>query len=203
MNAVLCVWKNSTWPTKHSIPVLVATRYTMEFLINQTIGLYSDFWLKVCLWCWHQIKNEYNGLCPACRKPYLEAPKQMRLRSEREEYVLYRQSTVNNVTDLIIWFSRTLNIKAKAKKQKEKVDRRSVVTVSKTAPMVNNRALADIRVMQRNLVYVIGLPEHFADEEVCLRVFWALRSNPTFCFWDRNCDHKNCLDSMDESSKLS
>ncbi|CCI48188.1 unnamed protein product [Albugo candida] len=99
---------------------------------------------QVCLWCWHQIKNEYNGLCPACRKPYLEAPKQMRLRSEREE---------------------TLNIKAKAKKQKEKVDRRSVVTVSKTAPMVNNRALADIRVMQRNLVYVIGLPEHFADEE--------------------------------------
>ncbi|KUF94421.1 hypothetical protein AM588_10004708 [Phytophthora nicotianae] len=31
---------------------------------------------QVCLWCWHQIKNEYNGLCPACRQPYAELSKQ-------------------------------------------------------------------------------------------------------------------------------
>nr|CCA15404.1 conserved hypothetical protein [Albugo laibachii Nc14] len=100
--------------------------------------------MKVCLWCWHQIKNEYNGLCPACRMPYLEAPKQTQVRVDREV---------------------SLNIKTKVKKQKEKVERRAVVSVSKTPPTVNNRALADIRVMQRNLVYVIGLPEHYADEE--------------------------------------
>ena len=25
---------------------------------------------QVCLWCWHSINEELNGLCPACRQPY-------------------------------------------------------------------------------------------------------------------------------------
>lgn len=41
---------------------------------------------QVCLWCWHQIKNEYNGLCPACRTPYSEISKQKNT-LDREECV--------------------------------------------------------------------------------------------------------------------
>ena len=29
---------------------------------------------QVCRFCWHRIRNEENGLCPACRKPYNETP---------------------------------------------------------------------------------------------------------------------------------
>lgn len=42
--------------------------------------------MQVCLWCWHQIKNEYNALCPACRTPYAEISKQKNT-LDREECV--------------------------------------------------------------------------------------------------------------------
>ncbi len=29
---------------------------------------------QVCIWCWHHIKDELNGLCPACRSPYSDDP---------------------------------------------------------------------------------------------------------------------------------
>ncbi len=29
---------------------------------------------QVCMWCWHHIKDELNGLCPACRSPYSNDP---------------------------------------------------------------------------------------------------------------------------------
>ena len=29
---------------------------------------------QVCVFCWHKIREEQNGLCPACRVPYPEEP---------------------------------------------------------------------------------------------------------------------------------
>lgn len=29
---------------------------------------------QVCMWCWHHIKVNLNGLCPACRTPYQDDP---------------------------------------------------------------------------------------------------------------------------------
>jgi hypothetical protein len=29
---------------------------------------------RVCMWCWHHIKDDLNGLCPACRTPYSDDP---------------------------------------------------------------------------------------------------------------------------------
>ncbi len=29
---------------------------------------------QVCMWCWHHIKENLNGLCPACRSPYSDNP---------------------------------------------------------------------------------------------------------------------------------
>ena len=29
---------------------------------------------RVCMWCWHHIKDNLNGLCPACRTPYTDDP---------------------------------------------------------------------------------------------------------------------------------
>jgi hypothetical protein len=26
------------------------------------------------MWCWHHIRENLNGLCPACRVPYKEDP---------------------------------------------------------------------------------------------------------------------------------
>ncbi|EEY61115.1 uncharacterized protein PITG_01361 [Phytophthora infestans T30-4] len=103
---------------------------------------------QVCLWCWHQIKNEYNGLCPACRQPYAELSKQ--------KNPLDREDVVR---------------RTKQRKQKEKIERRSAAQAKQTT--VNRKSLQNVRVMQRNLVYVIGLPVHFAEEDI-------LRSNECF-----------------------
>lgn len=29
---------------------------------------------RVCMWCWHHIRENLNGLCPACRTPYNADP---------------------------------------------------------------------------------------------------------------------------------
>ncbi|RYG62320.1 hypothetical protein EON64_18020 [archaeon] len=29
---------------------------------------------QVCMWCWHHIRENLNGLCPACRTPYSADP---------------------------------------------------------------------------------------------------------------------------------
>ena len=29
---------------------------------------------QVCMWCWHRIKENENGLCPACRNSYGDDP---------------------------------------------------------------------------------------------------------------------------------
>ncbi|OQR92854.1 hypothetical protein THRCLA_08596, partial [Thraustotheca clavata] len=96
---------------------------------------------QVCLWCWHQIKNEYNGLCPACRAPYSEVAKQKGA-IDREEVIR----------------------RTKQREQKKR-DQKKSSTAPKVQP-VNRRNLANVRVMQRNLVYVIGLPYHYADDEL-------------------------------------
>ncbi|CAK4205678.1 unnamed protein product [Aphanomyces euteiches] len=96
---------------------------------------------QVCLWCWHQIKNEYNGLCPACRAPYSELAKS-KGNVDREDVVR----------------------RTKQRKQKEKIEKKSTAP-PKAAP-INRKSLVNVRVMQRNLVYVIGLPVHYADEEL-------------------------------------
>jgi len=31
---------------------------------------------QVCMWCWHRIKEQETGLCPACRTPYGDNPHQ-------------------------------------------------------------------------------------------------------------------------------
>ncbi|KAE9231503.1 hypothetical protein PF004_g10195 [Phytophthora fragariae] len=94
------------------------------------------------------IKNEYNGLCPACRQPYAELSKQKNP-LDRDEVVR----------------------RTKQRKQKEKSERRTAAQAKH--PTVNRKSLQNVRVMQRNLVYVIGLPVHFAEEEI-------LRSNECF-----------------------
>lgn len=56
--------------------------------------------------------------------------------------------------------------RTKQRKQREKHERRSSAQQQTKCPPVNRKSLTNVRVMQRNLVYVIGLPQHFTDEEV-------------------------------------
>uniref|UniRef100_A0A7E4VL66 RING-type domain-containing protein n=1 Tax=Panagrellus redivivus TaxID=6233 RepID=A0A7E4VL66_PANRE len=88
---------------------------------------------QVCRFCWHRIRNDENGLCPACRRQYKEnslsfqpAPREAKPKRQRKE-----------------------------RKEKEQ-----------TASGDARKHLADVRILQRNLVYVVGLPSRMSDADL-------------------------------------
>lgn len=90
---------------------------------------------QICRFCWHRIRTDENGLCPACRKAYSEDPA--------------------DFTPL----SREQVAKLKADKRHRDQQRKAKLSESR-------KHLASVRVVQRNLVFVVGLPVRLADAEL-------------------------------------
>ncbi|KAI8506749.1 CCR4-NOT transcription complex subunit 4 [Branchiostoma belcheri] len=90
---------------------------------------------QICRFCWHRIRTDENGLCPACRKQYPEDPAEFKPLSQEE---LQRIKNERKQKDL-------------ARKQKISESRKH---------------LANVRVVQKNLVFVVGLSPRLADPEV-------------------------------------
>jgi len=90
---------------------------------------------QVCRFCWHRIRNDENGLCPACRKEYSDKPAE------------YCPMTMEDV--------QKLRAEKKQKKQQKKAKE-----------MEQRKSLANVRVVQKNLVYVIGLPNRVSAHDV-------------------------------------
>ncbi|KAJ8917269.1 hypothetical protein NQ315_002286 [Exocentrus adspersus] len=93
---------------------------------------------QICRFCWHRIRTDENGLCPACRKAYSENP---------ADFIPLSQEQV---------------AKLKAEKRQRDQQRKAKLTESR-------KHLASVRVVQRNLVFVVGLPVRLADPEVLKR----------------------------------
>nr|XP_012147007.1 PREDICTED: serine/threonine-protein kinase pakD isoform X3 [Megachile rotundata] len=93
---------------------------------------------QICQFCWHRIRTDENGLCPACRKAYSENPADFKPLSEED-------------------FARL-----KAEKRLKDQQRKQRVTE-------NRKHLANVRVVQKNLVFVVGLPLRLADADVLKR----------------------------------
>ncbi|XP_052191651.1 uncharacterized protein LOC127800963 isoform X2 [Diospyros lotus] len=99
---------------------------------------------QICVWCWHHImdmaeKDQTEGRCPACRTPY-----------NKEKIVGMTANCERLVAEM--------NMEKKIKSQKTK---------SKTSE--GRKQLSSVRVIQRNLVYVVGLPLNLADEDLLQR----------------------------------
>ncbi|XP_033638847.1 CCR4-NOT transcription complex subunit 4-like [Asterias rubens] len=90
---------------------------------------------QICRFCWHRIRTDENGLCPACRKAYPECPADFKPLTEEE-------------------LQRIKN----EKRQKDH-QRKQKITDSR-------KHLASVRVVQKNLVFVVGLSQRLADTEV-------------------------------------
>ncbi|KAK0398190.1 hypothetical protein QR680_002466 [Steinernema hermaphroditum] len=91
---------------------------------------------QICWFCWHRIRTDENGLCPACRQPYSEEPANFQ--------------AVSSVDVL-----------------KNKSEKRSKAQQGKNKKMSAEakKHLAAYRVLQKNLLYVVGLPARFNDME--------------------------------------
>jgi len=90
---------------------------------------------QICRFCWHRIRTDENGLCPACRKAYPEDPADFKPLSQEEVARL------------------------KAEKRQKDQQRKQKITE-------NRKHLANVRVVQKNLVFVVGLPMRLADAEI-------------------------------------
>lgn len=90
---------------------------------------------QICRFCWHRIRTDENGLCPACRKAYSENPAD------------FKPLTKEEIARL------------KAEKRLKDQQRKQKVTE-------NRKHLANVRVVQKNLVFVVGLPMRLADADV-------------------------------------
>uniref|UniRef100_A0A4W3K9X4 CCR4-NOT transcription complex subunit 4 n=1 Tax=Callorhinchus milii TaxID=7868 RepID=A0A4W3K9X4_CALMI len=93
---------------------------------------------QICRFCWHRIRTDENGLCPACRKPYPEDP------------AVYKPLSQEELQRIKI------EKKQKQNERKQKISE-------------NRKHLASVRVVQKNLVFVVGLSQRLADPEVLKR----------------------------------
>ncbi|XVF05628.1 hypothetical protein REPUB_Repub05bG0189100 [Reevesia pubescens] len=99
---------------------------------------------EICVWCWHHImdmaeKDETEGRCPACRSAY-----------DKERIVGMAANCERMVAEI--------SLERKTKSQK-----------AKTKPPEGRKQLSSVRVIQRNLVYIVGLPLNLADEDLLQR----------------------------------
>ncbi|XP_077232977.1 uncharacterized protein LOC143874086 isoform X2 [Tasmannia lanceolata] len=95
---------------------------------------------EICVWCWHQIidmaeKDATEGRCPACRALY-----------DKEKIVGMAANCKSMVAEI--------NSEKRLKSQK-----------AKPKSSEGRKHLSDVRVIQRNLVYVIGIPANLANED--------------------------------------
>jgi CCR4-NOT transcription complex subunit 4 len=100
---------------------------------------------QLCSMCWHKIKEDKDKepKCPNCRKLYGDEPFQFSPLSEQQSEKL-KQIT-----------------------QKEKPLKPPQNTgVTKVTDPLNREKLSQVRVMQKNLVFVVGLSAQLADEKV-------------------------------------
>ncbi|XP_012463373.1 uncharacterized protein LOC105782867 [Gossypium raimondii] len=99
---------------------------------------------EICVWCWHHImdmaeKDKTEGRCPACRSAY-----------DKEKIVGMEANCERLVAEI--------NSGRKTKSQK-----------AKTKSSEGRKQLSNVRVIQRNLVYIVGLPLNLADEDLLQR----------------------------------
>lgn len=99
---------------------------------------------QVCQFCYNNIRQnpELNGRCPACRRPYDDESVEYKIVSQEEwKYEQSKQSR-----------------KDRERKQKEKE--------KKENEQLNRKHLSGMRVIQKNLVYVVGLNPPVPAEEL-------------------------------------
>lgn len=99
---------------------------------------------QICQFCYNNIRQnpDLNGRCPACRRPY------------DDESVEYKTMT----SDEMRLAQTKQSKKEREKKQREKE--------KKEHEQLNRKHLAGMRVIQKNLVYVVGLNPPVAQEDL-------------------------------------
>lgn len=110
---------------------------------------------QVCLWCLHTIREQLNQRCPACRTPYEEQNfKIVDVNPEEAAKEVRERKTAKKERE------------RREKLKKVERERERALMLSQQKAKSN---LQHVRILQRNLVYIIGLSLSLAREEVIRR----------------------------------
>ncbi|KAK0617435.1 hypothetical protein B0T14DRAFT_556652 [Immersiella caudata] len=101
---------------------------------------------QICQFCFNNIKNNMNSLCPACRRPYDEKTIQWKVVTP-EEIAEFRANIQKN-------------------QKKRAAEQRQKEVQKREAEKENRKNLVGVRVVQKNLVYVTGLTPTVREDEL-------------------------------------
>jgi len=105
---------------------------------------------KVCLYCYNNILDNLNGQCPACRREYDRSLASTASLAQLGQPTVAQQSASER----------------KDKKRIKERERRKATQHDRNSVSQQQQAqLASVRVIQRNLVYICGLPPGAAYED--------------------------------------
>ncbi|RKF61628.1 putative rna recognition domain-containing protein [Erysiphe neolycopersici] len=110
----------------------------------------KNFWpcpcgYQICQFCYNNIKNNINGLCPACRRPY------------DEKNIEWKVVTPEEIAQF------KANVQKNAKKKQEQ---RQKEAQKREVESMNRKHLSGLRVVQKNLVYVVGISSAIPEQEI-------------------------------------
>ncbi|KAI1001908.1 hypothetical protein K3495_g6297 [Podosphaera aphanis] len=100
---------------------------------------------QICQFCFNNIKNNINGLCPACRRPYDEKTIEWKVVTP-EEIAQFKANVQKNAR--------------KKQEQRQKEEQKREVE------SLNRKHLSGLRVIQKNLVYVVGISPGIPEQEI-------------------------------------
>lgn len=107
----------------------------METLDWDDLGFYPcSCGYQICRFCWHRLRTDENGLCPACRQAFPDIP---------------------------VSFNPEISAEELKKQKRRNKDRKS-----NKDPVFKPQDLATLRVVQKNLVFVIGLSSRLTQEDL-------------------------------------
>lgn len=118
---------------------------------------------RICRFCWHRLKNREDtievgfdegdgcgdaGRCPACRQVYSDVP--VGFNSNLTIEAMLEQNKIKRK-------KKRQQSKQKQKQQEEKLKLKEILRR-------DEKSLSGLRVVQKNLVFVIGIPQRSHEE---------------------------------------
>lgn len=132
---------------------------------------------RLCRLCWNDImdkacKEGKQGLCPNCKNPYDDSNKLTFLNAAHQASVLNQQHQMSSSGSNNVMAGPVGNNNASVMSKKENVEeKKNKKSGKKKGNGINltvktRKQLQDLRILQRNLVYTVGLSMDICKEEV-------------------------------------
>lgn len=113
--------------------------------VMKFVEMATDKRPQICQFCYHNVKTNMNGLCPACRRPYDDKNIEYKVITP-EESAAHKARVAQ----------KQKKTQAALQKEKQKAE----------ADHLSRKHLAGLRVVQKNLVYVTGLSPSSQEDQL-------------------------------------